>query len=280
MSLPPMDIQQLLRNSGLRAKKGLGQNFLRDENALRKIVEIAEIKPENEVLEIGAGFGSLTRHLAQTALRVIAVEIDRRMIPQLKQILGSFDNVKIIQGDILELEPAELGLSQNYLVVANIPYYITSAIIRHLLGSAIKPARMVLTVQEEVGKRICAAPGKMNLLALSVQVFGHPQIMFNIPSRAFTPEPDVDSCVIRIDLYSNPVIEATKLDTFFRLAKTAFSQKRKTLRNSLAGATGLRTSETPLLLAAASIDPTRRAETLALDEWGALTDQYNQFKKN
>ena len=139
---------------------------------------------------------------------------------------------------------------------------------------------MVLTVQEEVGKRICAAPGKMNLLALSVQVFGHPQIMFNIPSRAFTPEPDVDSCVIRIDLYSNPVIEATKLDTFFRLAKTAFSQKRKTLRNSLAGATGLRTSETPLLLAAASIDPTRRAETLALDEWGALTDQYNQFKKN
>lgn len=279
MSLPPMDIQQLLRNSGLRAKKGLGQNFLRDENALRKIVEIAEIQPENEVLEIGAGFGSLTRHLAQNAEQVIAVEIDRRMIPQLMQILGSFDNVKIIQGDILELEPVELGLNQNYLVVANIPYYITSAIIRHLLGSDIKPARMVLTVQEEVGKRICAAPGKMNLLALSVQVFGHPQIMINIPSKAFTPEPDVDSCVIRIDLYSNPVIEATKLDTFFRLAKTAFSQKRKTLRNSLSGATGLQTSETPLLLAAASIDPTRRAETLTLDEWGTLSDQYIQFQK-
>lgn len=279
MSLPPMDIQQLLRNSGLRAKKGLGQNFLRDENALRKIVEIAEIQPENEVLEIGAGFGSLTRHLAQNAEQVIAVEIDRRMIPQLMQILGSFDNVKIIQGDILELEPVELGLNQNYLVVANIPYYITSAIIRHLLGSDIKPARMVLTVQEEVGKRICAAPGKMNLLALSVQVFGHPQIMFNIPSKAFTPEPDVDSCVIRIDLYSNPVIETTKLDTFFRLAKTAFSQKRKTLRNSLSGATGLQTSETSLLLAAASIDPTRRAETLTLDEWGTLSDQYIQFQK-
>lgn len=279
MSLPPLDIPFLLKHAGLRAKKGLGQNFLRDENALKKIVEIAGVHPSDEVLEIGAGLGSLTRHLARSARKVYAIEIDGSMIPLLEAVLSGFKNVEIIQGDILMIQPTDLGLAHDFLVVANIPYYITSAIIRHLLSGEIKPRRIVLTVQEEVGERICATPGKMNLLALSVQVFGHPQITYKIPSQAFSPEPDVDSCVIAIDMHPHPLIEEKKLDTFFKLAKTAFSQKRKTLRNSLAGASGLSTAETPALLAGASIDPIRRAETLTLDEWGKLTEQYILLEK-
>lgn len=280
MSLPALDILSLLRESGFHAKKGLGQNFLRDESALKRIVETAGIEPRDEVLEIGAGLGSLTRHLALKAKRVCALEIDSRMIPLLEQVLAGQENIEIVQGDILKLQPEDLGLTRDYLVVANIPYYITSAIIRHLLEANIKPRRIVLTVQAEVGERICALPGKMNLLALSVQVFGHPQIMFNIPSAAFTPEPDVDSSVIRVDLHPEPLIASSKLDTFFRLAKTAFSQKRKTLRNSLAGSSGLKTSESGPLLTAASIDPMRRAETLTLEEWGVLTARYLELRKN
>jgi len=167
-----------------------------------------------------------------------------------------------------------LHLMDGYIVVANIPYYITSAIIRKLLNSSEKPSRMVLTIQEEVARRICAGPGDMSLLALSVQVFGTPEIVLTIPADAFYPSPKVDSVTLRIDLFQQPVIEEEKLDTFFRLIKAGFSQKRKMLRNTLSAGLHLPREQVDALLTQAAIDPQRRAQTLSLQEWGTLTDYY------
>ncbi|NMC79319.1 MAG: 16S rRNA (adenine(1518)-N(6)/adenine(1519)-N(6))-dimethyltransferase RsmA, partial [Chloroflexi bacterium] len=157
-----------MRSQGLRPKKGLGQNFLLDPAALRRIVAAAEVTPDAAVLEIGAGLGSLTRYLAAAARRVVAVELDQKLFPVLQQVMAPWPNVTLYPGDILELNPGELMAEPAYLVVANIPYYITSAVIRHLLETPLKPARIVLTVQREVAERITAAAGKLSLLALSV----------------------------------------------------------------------------------------------------------------
>ncbi|GIV63031.1 MAG: ribosomal RNA small subunit methyltransferase A [Bellilinea sp.] len=229
----PVDVPRLLRAHGLTPRKGLGQNFLVDSSALRKLVEAAEIPPDAEVLEIGAGVGSLTVWLAAAARRVVAVEVDANLIPLLRQSLSGLSNVTLVEGDILAVRLSEWLQEEGYLVVANIPYYITSAIIRHLLESRPRPARMVLTMQREVAERICAAPGEMSLLALSVQVFGQPRPVLRIPAGAFYPPPQVDSVSLRVDLYPQPLIPADLLNDFFRLAKAGFAQKRKTLRNSL-----------------------------------------------
>ena len=275
MSLPHLDIPALLHQHGLRPDKGLGQNFLLDESALQHVVEIAQVTAQDTVLEIGAGLGSLTRFLAQAAGSVIAVELDARLLPPLQQVLTPFPNVQIIQGDILALNLARLVPAGGYLVVANIPYYITSVLIRHLLESAHPPTRLVLTLQKEVAQRICAAPGDLSLLALSVQVYGQPHLAAHIPADAFYPPPKVDSAILRVDLYPTPVIPPHLLDTFFRLTKAGFSQKRKTLRNALAGGLGWSTSKAGDLLQAVQIDPFRRAETLSLAEWFNLTQAYS-----
>jgi 16S rRNA (adenine1518-N6/adenine1519-N6)-dimethyltransferase len=271
LSLPPLEIGALLGAHGLHPKKGLGQNFLSDPVALERIVTAAEIPPGAHVLEIGPGLGSLTRHLAVAAGHVTAVELDKALLPVLQEVLAPFDNVRIIQGDILELNPTELALVPGYLVVANIPYYITSAVIRRLLESPVKPSRIVLTVQREVAERIAAKPGKLSLLALSVQVYGQPRTAARIPAGAFYPPPKVDSAVVRVDLYPEPLIPTGQLNTFFRLAKAGFSQKRKMLRNSLVGGLSLPQAQVEALLAAAGIDSQRRAETLSIDEWKNLT---------
>ena len=275
MSLPPLDISGLLKRYDLRPDKRLGQNFLVDESALQRVIKVAEVTAADVVLEIGPGLGSLTRLLANLARQVIAVEIDTRFIPALEEVLSHFKNIQIVQGDILSLNPAELvskntNAAVSYLVVANIPFYITSALFRHLLETDVKPYRMVLTVQREVAERICAAPGDMSLLALSVQVYGQPQVAAHIPAGAFYPLPKVDSAVVRVDLYSQPRIPASELPAFFLLVKAGFSQKRKTLRNSLAGGMRWEKSFAADILQAAGIDPMRRAETLSLDEWGTL----------
>jgi 16S rRNA (adenine1518-N6/adenine1519-N6)-dimethyltransferase len=268
LSLPPLNVAALLRQYGLRPHKGLGQNFLQDESALQKIVAVADLQPADAVLEIGPGLGSLTRHLALASRSVVAVELDQDLFPALEAILTPYKNVRLVHGDILELNPTELMDASDYVVVANIPYYITSAVIRHLLESASRPRRIVLTVQREVAERICAGPGDMSLLALSVQVYGKPSIAKTIPAEAFYPAPKVDSAVVKIDIYPEPVIPSTRLEAFFRLAKAGFGQKRKTLRNSLGALVGREQAES--ILAAAGIDPMRRAETLSLEEWGKL----------
>ena len=272
MSLPPLDVPALLRAHGLRPDKRLGQNFLQDHNALEKIVLAAGLEADDEVLEIGPGLGSLTRLLAARARAVTAVELDRRLLPALEQVLAEFPNTRILNGDILRLDPAGLVAAPEYLVVANIPYNITSAVLRHLLEASPRPRRMVLTIQKEVAQRVCAGPGDLSLLALSVQVYGQPSIAARIPAGAFYPVPQVDSAVLRIEILAEPRIPADRLERFFRLARAGFSQKRKTLRNALSAGLRLPPEETAAALQASGIDPMRRAETISLEEWGTLTE--------
>ena len=258
-----------------------------DENALRKIVNTAEISKDDLVLEIGPGLGSLTRYLADTAKRVITIEIDEKMLPALHETLSNYKNVEIIVDDILKLNPSNLFINLDssifdqkgsYKVVANIPYYITSAVIRHLLEAEVKPNRIVLTVQKEVGQRICGSPPKMSLLALSVQVFGVPKVAAKIPAGAFYPAPKVDSSVVDIVIYPDPLIPNSLLPTFFQLAKAGFNQKRKTLRNSISAGMNISKSEAEASLNTAGIDPQRRAQTLSIKEWKQLANSMTQRK--
>lgn len=276
MSLHYLDIFPLLQKYQVQPKKSLGQNFLVDPNGLNKVVQAAKVSSEDTVLEIGAGLGSLTYLLAQQSRQVVAVELDTRLIASLREALAGFTNVTICEGDMLKLSPDVLIDAERYVVVANIPYYITSALIRHLLEADHKPTRMVLTVQQEVAERILARDGKMSLLALSVQVYGKPELKARIPAGCFYPPPEVDSAVLSIELYEEPLVPSGSLDLFFKLAHAGFAQKRKTLRNTLA--TGM--NESPAwaekLLTTAGIDPQRRAETLSMQEWRQLVEAYQQ----
>ena len=273
--IPPLDTAELLKQYGLRANKRLGQNFLQDPYVLQKIGNLAEIRPTDTVLEIGPGLGGLTRYLAAAAQKVVAIELDDRLFPALEAVVAPYRNIQIVHGDVLDIEPGELIQQKDYLVVANIPYYITSAVIRHLLESDPKPRRIVLTIQKEVAERICAKAGDMSLLALSVQVYGRPKIVAQIPAGAFYPAPKVDSSVLVTEIYPIPRVSIDRLEIFFQLIKAGFSQKRKKLRNSLSAGMRLSTVETEKLLWAVDIDPQRRAETLSLEEWGKLSYQYS-----
>jgi 16S rRNA (adenine1518-N6/adenine1519-N6)-dimethyltransferase len=280
MNLPNLNVPDLLRRYNLRPRKSLGQNFLVDPGALRAIVAAADVDDTSDVLEIGAGIGNLTRYLAAYAHQVVAVELDHNLLPILHEVMAAFANIRIVHGDILNLSPEKLITIPGYLVVANIPYYITSAVIRHLLEAPIKPSRLVLTMQKEVAKRICAGPGDMSLLALSVQVYGEPLPALQISAESFYPSPKVDSTTLRVDLYPHPIIPEENLDTFFRLARAGFSQKRKTLRNSISAGMRAAPQTAGEWLTRANIDPMRRAETLSLPEWSTLTDIYLQETKD
>jgi len=271
-SIPALDSASILKRFHLRADKALGQNFLQDASILEKIVLTADIHADDHVLEIGAGLGSLTRYLAVSAKKVTAVELDPDLLAPLKAVLQPYQNVSVVQGDILELSISELIDQPDYIVAANIPYNITSAIIRYLLESEPKPRRVVLTIQKEVAERICANPGDLSLLALSVQVYGKPSIASIIPASAFHPTPKVDSAILQIDIYKQPLIPVEFLKTFFKFTKAGFGQKRKTLRNSLSAGLHIPTIETEALLASAGIDFMRRAETLTIDEWKSLCE--------
>lgn len=273
-NIPSLNAAALLKQYGLRADKRLGQNFLQDSASLEKIVRAAEISRDDSVLEIGPGLGSLTRYLACYARKVAAVELDPALLGPLEAVLAPYQNVRIVHGDILELEISSLIDRPDYLVVANIPYNITSAVIRHLLESTPKPRRVVLTVQKEVAERICAKPGDLSLLALSVQVYGAPAIISRIPAGAFHPVPNVDSAVLRIDIHPHPLIPNELLKTFFRFIKAGFGQKRKTLRNSLSSGLHIPPADAESLLISAGIDPKRRAETLSIEEWKRLSRIY------
>jgi 16S rRNA (adenine1518-N6/adenine1519-N6)-dimethyltransferase len=260
-------IQKLLKHYNLKPQKGLGQNFLTDQTALQRVVDAAHIQTEDAVLEVGPGLGSLTHLLAQNARRVVAVELDAHLVDALEDILQPYDNVELVSADILEVDLSRFFSQPGWLAVANIPYYITSALLRHLLEAEHPPARLVLTVQKEVAERICAQPDNMNLLALSVQVYGQPEITNKIPAGAFYPVPKIDSAIVRVELFPEPFIPEHQLDTFFTLIKAGFSQKRKTLQNAISGGMHWDKAKTGRILTQAGIDPRRRAQTLSLDEW-------------
>ena len=272
MNLKPLHVPELLRRYHLRPQKSLGQNFLADHNALLKIVRDAEVSASDHILEIGAGLGGLTRLLALHAKAVTAIEIDQDLFPALKAVTQPFKNVRLVQGDILEIKPEDLFLGGGYKVVANIPYYITSAVIRHLLETEVRPERIVLTIQREVAERIVNKDEKMSLLSLSVQVYGEAHVASHIPAACFYPQPQVDSSVLIIDVYEEPRVPEDQMRLLFRLAHAAFNQKRKMLRSSLRSVLAGSTSST---LEDAGIDPRRRPETLSLEDWIRLTAVVN-----
>ncbi len=278
------DPRQLLKKYELRPRRALGQNFLVDPTAPARIVAGADVGGEDTVLEIGAGLGTLTSALAARAGRVIAVETDPYLIDVLHTELGGQPNLTLVHGDILTLDvPALLGVSppaarplwgarlEHYLLVANLPYYITAAVLRYILEASARPARLVVTVQREVAERMAAAPGDMSLLSLSVQFYGVPKILFRLKRGAFHPAPEVESAVVRLDSYVEPPIPAPDVALIFRIARAGFAQRRKQLRNTLSAGLQLAPQAVAAALHAAGIDPTRRAETLAVAEWGAVT---------
>jgi 16S rRNA (adenine1518-N6/adenine1519-N6)-dimethyltransferase len=272
---PAYSVRRMLHAAGVRPRKSLGQNFLVDDGALAQVASAADIGAEDVLLEIGAGVGSLTRLLAACARRVIAVEIDPLLISLLRAALSSFPNVTLVQGDILTLPVEDLvgnAALGNYKVAANIPYYITSAIIRRLVESSVSPSLMVLTVQKEVAERICAQPGKMSLLSLSVQYYGTPAIVGRIPAEAFYPAPKVDSAIVKVEFHSPSTRNIEEAGWMFRIARAGFSQKRKMLRNTLSAGLVIPPKDIESFLNRAGVDPKRRAETLTVAEWVKLAE--------
>lgn len=274
-----LTISRLLKSHNLKPDKSLGQNFLTDPNILERIVQIAGVTSSDTVLEIGAGLGHLTAILAQTAREVTAIELDERFIPVLFERLAPYKNIHLVQGDILQLDNTQLVQEDGYLVVANIPYYITSRIIRKLLEAERKPREIILTIQHEVAQRVCAPSGKLSLLALSVRMYGTPKLELRIPAGAFYPPPKVDSAVIKIGLHEEPLLPDPQRENFFLLAKAGFLHKRKTLRNSLSKGLGWSPDQTAEMLESGGIDPGRRAETLTIPEWVELTTVYDKIIK-
>jgi 16S rRNA (adenine1518-N6/adenine1519-N6)-dimethyltransferase len=271
-------LRGLLDQHGLRPKKSLGQNFLISEALLQSVVRAAETGPDDVVIEVGPGVGTLTAKLARAARHVVAVEIDRNMVAILHDTLSEFTNVTVIHEDILELDLDDMlerlqpGRKSpvQYKVVANLPYYITSAVIRKFLEHPQRPGLLVLMVQEEVAQRILAGPGDMSLLAVSVQFYAVPSLAMKLPAGAFYPVPKVDSAVVRLVVRNERRTVDPKL--FFRVAQAGFGQKRKQLRNSLAAGLGISPAAGESFLHRAGIDPQRRAQTLAIEEWERLAN--------
>ncbi len=266
----PLSVRALLARFGLRPKKRLGQNFLVDQRILRRIVEAADLQPTDTVVEVGPGLGLLTRELARRAGRVVAVEIDPQMAAVLRDVLADLPNVEIVVQDILRFDHVAYLGGQPYKVVANLPYYITSAALRHFLEARVRPRLMVVMVQKEVAQRILAGPGALSLLAISVQCYGRPRLVCWVPRTAFYPPPRVDSAVLRIEVFERPAV-AVDPARFFRVVAAGFAHPRKQLHNSLERALGLSHALVDAALVAAGIAPQRRAETLSLEEWARLT---------
>lgn len=258
-------------------KKHLGQNFLRDQEAVFRIAEAAGLSWDSQVLEIGPGEGVLTKSLLEKSGKVLAIELDGGLSAVLSKRFGSKKNFQLETGDILRINlpnliDREFG-SDPYKVVANIPYYITSPIVRLLLETARRPEEMILMVQKEVAERIAALPGKMSLLAVSVQHYADPELLFPVSKESFFPIPEVDSAVIRIRLRKDaPTKDASR--AFFRIAKAGFSAKRKTLLNNLSAGLQLDRLTIEKALADSGIGPGQRAQELSMDDWDRLAERF------
>ncbi|HET7010576.1 MAG TPA: 16S rRNA (adenine(1518)-N(6)/adenine(1519)-N(6))-dimethyltransferase RsmA [Anaerolineales bacterium] len=265
----------LLHKYRLRPDRKLGQHFLVDPVALDRVVSAAGLSGVETVLEIGAGLGALTDRLAARAREVVAVEYDRRLLAPLQEAVGHRSNVRLVSADILEVDlRAYLG-SKPYRVVANIPYQITSLLLRRFLERQPVPDRLVLTIQREVAERVVSGPGELSLLALGVQMYGEPSIQGRIPAGSFLPPPGVDSAILRVDVHAHPVVAQELVEPVFRLARAGFAQKRKKLRNALAAGLAVSTEEAETRLREAGIDPSARAETLGLPDWQRLAERWD-----
>jgi 16S rRNA (adenine1518-N6/adenine1519-N6)-dimethyltransferase len=277
-------VRLLVRGRNFRPKKSLGQHFLVDDYALSQILSAYEVAPADVIIEVGPGLGKLTKELAKQAAKVIAVEIDGRLVSILKTNLSPFPNVRIVHDDILKTTPEQLleiepGNYQSYKVIGNIPYYITSPLLRHFLEALIRPSIMVLMVQKEVGEAIVAVPGNMSLLSLRAQFFSKPTIIAHVPAKSFHPTPKVDSLILRLDIYHQLPVQVSDVASFFDMIACGFSSPRKQLRNSLAQSLQVSPNQVASFLEETGVDPKRRAETLNLEEWRKLWEVFAQFRK-
>jgi 16S rRNA (adenine1518-N6/adenine1519-N6)-dimethyltransferase len=260
----------------------LGQNFLRDEKVLKKIIEAADLQADDFVIEIGPGEGILTEELTQRAGKVVAIEIDNNLVKLLRNKLSNKKNVEIIEGDVLKINLPELLGSEasKYKVIANLPYYITSPIIRLFLESELPPKEMILMVQKEVAERIVAKPGKMSILSLSVQYYAKAELLFTVSKNSFFPVPEVDSAVIRITYNRRLTTDnQDEVRKFFRVVRAGFSSKRKLLLNNLANSFHLDKKEAAEKLRKAGINPAARAQELHIEEWKRLAEAVTQQKQ-
>lgn len=261
------ELRNLLYAHGMRPNKSFGQNFLIDRSVLMQIVDAAEIDPADQILEVGAGTGVLTRELAQRARRVVAVELERDMLALLAKTTGMYANVELVARNLLYLDPTEVFGAEAYKLVANLPYYITAPTFRHFLESANPPRLIVVMVQQEVAQRIVARPGDLSLLAVSIQFYGQPRIVAHVPAKAFYPAPKVDSAILRIDVKAETPLTLAERDSFFKVVQAGFSERRKQLHNALTSGLHRKNEDVRASLAAAHIDISRRAETLSIEEW-------------
>lgn len=284
----PTRTREILHKHGFTFKKSLGQNFLTEPNILRKIVQTADITASDNVIEVGPGIGALTEQLAQHAQEVLAVEVDDRLIPVLQDTLSEYDNIGIVNQDILKVDLAKLVQEFRHpgavKVVANLPYYITTPIMMHFLESAVDVEELVVMMQKEVADRISAKPGTKAYGSLSIAVQYHmdASLAFIVPKTVFFPQPNVDSAILKLVKREKPAVEVMDEKKFFKLTKAAFQLRRKTLWNNLLHVYGKDEETRQWLtasLAAAGIDPKRRGETLSLQEFAALSNAMVQGRK-
>lgn len=259
-----------------KPKKSLGQNFLIDTRIRHRITDAANLSPSDTVVEIGPGRGFLTRSLSKFAGRLVAVELDESLATSLRDKLDGCANITVITADAREIDINTLVEPKStYKVVANLPYYAATPIIRRFLEASNKPSLMVVMVQREVAQEMAAAPGKMRLLSVATQLYGAPKIITYVPAKAFRPAPRVTSAVVRIDVYRDIQLPIDSEKTFLDLVRSGFSAPRKQLKNSLALGLELTPTEVAEKLSAASIDPSRRAQTLSLSEWSRLHKSFS-----
>lgn len=271
----------LQEEAPLRPRKQWGQHFLVSRSILQRIIDAAEVSPNDDLIEVGPGRGILTRELARHARRVLAIEVDAALVARLRTELATYQNLKVVHGDILDYPPERLlslfpsteenpAPPESYLVVANLPYNIAAPTLRLFLDSPRPPKRLVVMVQYEVAKNIVASPGEMRLLSVAVQYYGRPKLVAKVLPQSFSPAPKVTSAILRIDPYPAPPVAVPSTVAFFETVRAGFAAPRKQLRNALAQGLGVPTDEAAQLLAHSGIDPQRRAQTLSLEEWARL----------
>jgi 16S rRNA (adenine1518-N6/adenine1519-N6)-dimethyltransferase len=267
-------LDQLLRRHRIDLKHSLGQNFLTDSGVRDEIAKQAGLSPEDEVLEVGAGVGTLTVALAPRCRRVVAVELDGRLIPALRESLAGIENVEVVRTDILRFNVRSAFPDGKEIVAGNIPYNLTGALIRKLLDDPPRPRRLSLVVQKEVAERWTASSGA-SLATVAVQVFAEARLLLTIPAAAFTPAPRVDSALVSLDVRERPAVEVEDIQAFFRFVEAVFQGRRKQLGGTLGRISDIGSTAAAARLRGVGIDPERRPQTLSLGEWEAL---YKEFQ--
>lgn len=273
--LTPAEIKEIyLQHDILMPNKRLGQNFLINQDILNDLIAAAQLEKNDTVLEIGGGMGTVTTEMAKYANRVVTIEKDKTLIPVLREQTAGFNNIEIIEGDALRIQNTEYRI-QDYKLVGTPPYYLTARLFRNFLEEEpVRPSRIAVIIQKEVAQKICAKTPDMNLLALSVQLYGSPTIIRIVSKGAFWPQPTVDSALLVVNIYPTPLIEEKNIPLFFKIAKAGFAHPRQQLQKTLSQGLGLTKEQITTWLSQNNIEQTRRPETLSINEWKTLISRY------